>query len=209
MTPPTHSTPTNTRLRRSLRRFTVGSGPLKRRSDRLQFLGRLVVVLSFLLAPPLAIGTANRTATHLQAVAASEAAERSGTHAVVLADAPPRASTSGGEYSVTLTTVPVPAVWSAPGGATQQGVVMVAPGTRSGAVVPIWVDREGAPTRPPLDPVGIPDSAAAVGALPMIGLPLIVWLLYALLCSTLNAHRERRWAEDWAAVEPRWNSRLG
>jgi hypothetical protein len=48
-----------------------------------------------------------------------------------------------------------------------------------------------------------------VGALPMIGLPVVVWLLYALLCAVLNAHRERRWAEDWAAVEPKWNSRLG
>jgi len=208
MTPPTQSAPKNTRLRRSLRRFTFGSGPLKRRSDRLQVLGRLVVVLSFLLAPPLAVGTANLAATHLQAVAASEAADRSRTRAVVLTDAPSPARISG-EYSVTLATVPVPAVWAAPGGATQQGVVMVDPGTRTGAVVPIWVDREGALTPPPLDPVGIPDSAAAVGALPMIGLPVVVWLLYALLCGVLNAHRERRWAEDWAAVEPKWNSRLG
>jgi hypothetical protein len=208
MTPPTQSTPKNTRLRRSLRRFTSGSGPLKRRSDRLQFLGRLVVVLSFLLAPPLAVATANRAATHLQAVAAGEAAERSRTRAVVLADAPSPARMSG-EYSVTPATVPVSAVWSAPGGATREGVVMVDPGTRTGAVVPVWVDREGALTRPPLDPVGIPDSAAAVGALPMIGLPVIVWLLYALLCAVLDAHRERRWAEDWAAVEPKWNSRLG
>src|SRR3712207_2320343 len=51
----------DTLARRSLRRFTLGSGPLKRRSDRVQVAGRIVVVLSFLLAPLLAVVVSTAT----------------------------------------------------------------------------------------------------------------------------------------------------
>jgi hypothetical protein len=47
-----------------------------------------------------------------------------------------------------------------------------------------------------------------VGALPLIGLPVVAWLLYGLCCLALDAYRDRRWGRDWAAVEPVWNSRL-
>jgi hypothetical protein len=86
--------------------------------------------------------------------------------------------------------------------------VLVRPGTPVGTALPAWVDRDGDLTRPPLDRTGIPSSAAAMGALWLVGVPLMTWTLYAVLCSILNAHRERRWAQDWAAVEPDWHSRL-
>ena len=50
-------------------------------------------------------------------------------------------------------------------------------------------------------------SALTVGALPLIGLPLGIWLLYAVSCRALDAYRDRRWGQDWAAVEPVWNTR--
>ena len=39
-------------IRRWLRRFTLGRGPLRRGSDRVQVVGRVVLVLSVALAPP-------------------------------------------------------------------------------------------------------------------------------------------------------------
>ena len=50
---------------RLLRRFTLGSGPLKRRSDRVQVLGRVALLLSVVLAPPVAVAvtTASPSAT--------------------------------------------------------------------------------------------------------------------------------------------------
>jgi hypothetical protein len=74
--------------------------------------------------------------------------------------------------------------------------------------VRVWVDHEGTLTRAPLDRAGIPSSAAAMGVLPLIGVPLATWTLYSVLCCALDAHRERRWAQDWATVEPDWNSRM-
>jgi hypothetical protein len=196
-------------IRRSMRRFTLGSGPLKRRSDRAQVIGRLVVVLSFLVAPPLAVAAATATTVHLQAVAAAEAAERSRTRAVLLEDATARrrmaTDYSGGSPSMA---VPVQAVWPVPGGTSREGTVRVRPGLPVGTAVPVWVDREGYLTRPPLDRSGIPTRAATMGALPLFGVPLATWTLYAILRFALDTHRERRWAEDWAAVEPDWNSRL-
>jgi hypothetical protein len=86
--------------------------------------------------------------------------------------------------------------------------VLAEPGAPAGSTVPVWVGRDGALTSPPLDRAGIPDSAIAVGALPLIGLPVATWLLYTLLRLALDAYRDRRWGRDWAAVEPVWNSRL-
>ena len=59
-----------------VRRFTLGSGPLKRTSDRLQALSRLVLLLAVLAVVPLAglVGTA--VSGHLHEVAASVAKER-------------------------------------------------------------------------------------------------------------------------------------
>jgi hypothetical protein len=200
--------PNNTPIRRSLRRFILGSGPLKRRSDRLQVIGRLLLVLSFLLAPPLAVAVATATTAHLRAVATAEAEERSRTVAVLIEDAPQPMRDSGDYSAYPLTRVPVQAVWAVPGGATSAGIVLVPPGTAADTAVPVWVDRRGELTGAPTDPASLPGSAAAVAALPLVGVPLAAWTLYAFLCFALDAQRDRRWSQDWAAVEPEWKSRL-
>ncbi|HEV7189384.1 MAG TPA: hypothetical protein VGN28_15945 [Blastococcus sp.] len=197
-------------VRRSLRRFALGSGPLKRRSDRLEAAGRLAVVVSFLAAPPLAVAVMTATTTHLQSVAAAEAADRSRAQAVLLQDAPPptaaEASTAANGYAVTR--VHANAEWTTPAGAPRDGTVLVAPGTPAGKALTIWVDRAGRLTDAPLDGTGVAASAASVAVLPLVGLPLLAWTCHGCLCFVLNVRRERRWAQDWAAVEPQWNSRF-
>jgi len=200
----------NTAVRRSLRRFVLGSGPLKRRSDRLEAVGRVVVLVSFVAAPPLAVATMNVATADLQAVAAVQAADRVSTHAVLLQNAPPPgpedASSAANGYAVSP--VRARAQWTAPGGSLRNGTVMVAPGTPAGTERTVWVDHNGAITDPPLDRAAVTASAASVAALPLVGLPLAVWTCHACFCFVLNARRERRWALDWAAVEPQWNSRF-
>ena len=195
-------------IRRSLRRFTLGSGPLKRRSDRVQVIGRFVVVVSLLLAPPLAVVAASATTAHLQAAAEAEAADRSRVRAVLLEDAPAIPHTSGDYSSYSDTRVHARAVWPLPDGTSREGDVLIAPFTPAGTAVGVWVDRAGDRVRAPLDPTGIPTSAVVMGALALFGVPLAAWSLYAVLCFLLDAQRERRWERDWAAVEPDWNSRL-
>src|SRR5688500_18055475 len=113
--------PKHTLIRRSLRRLTLYSRPLKRRSDRVQVIGRFVVVLSFLVAPPLAVVAATATNTHLQAVADAEAAERSRTRAVLLQDAPAPTHEGSPYRPYAAARVPVRAVWSVPGGRRGRG----------------------------------------------------------------------------------------
>ena len=199
-------TPTDTALRRSLRWFTLGSGPLKRGSDRLQVAGRLVVVLALLAAPPLAVAATTVTTAQLEALAEEEAAERSRVDAVLLEDAPEAAGSGyGGQETVK---VPTRAVWPVPGGAERQGVVLVRPHTAAGTVVPGWVNRDGNVVSAPLDRSRTDNLAMTIGAVVLLGVPLATWTLYALLRAALDAHRERRWAQGWAAVEPEWVTRL-
>jgi hypothetical protein len=201
------TTPKDTLIRRALRRFALGSGPLKRRSDHVEAIGRFAVVLSFLVAPPLAVLATTTTTAHLQSVAAVEAADRSLVRAVLLDDAPGPAgmSSADGDYSVAA--VPVPAVWSASDGTQREVTVLTEPRTPAGTAVRVWVDRQGGLTRAPLDRAGIPAAATAAGVWPLIGVPLLTWTLHFFLCLALNAHREGGWARDWATVEPKWNSR--
>ena len=203
------STPTDTALRRSLRWFTLGSGPLKRGSDRLQVAGRLVVVLALLVAPPLAVAGTAVTTAQLEALAAEEAAERTHVDAVLLEDAPEAPQAAGtGDSGEERVTVPARAVWPVQGGTEREGVVLVRPGTAAGTTVPVWVHRDGHLTHAPMDRSRIDGSAMTVGAVVFLGIPLATWTLYALLCVALDAHRERRWAQGWAAVEPEWVTRL-
>jgi hypothetical protein len=197
----------HTPIRSALRRFMLGSGPLKRRSDRLQVLARCAVVLSFLLAPPLAVAAATAATAHLQAVADAEAADRTSVHAVLLEDAPSLPPSSG-DAVYTVTSVQTRAVWPAPGGKNRAGIVLVPPRTPAGTAVPVWVDREGNLTRAPLDRGGIPGSANAMAMLVLIAVPVAAVTLYAVLGVALDAYRERRWERAWAAVEPDWHSRL-
>jgi hypothetical protein len=162
-------------------------------------------VVAFLAAPPLAVALATATTTHLQSVAAEQAAERSLVQAVLLADAP--AAEGTGVDGSPATRVPVAAEWSLPGELRQQGTVLADPGTPLGTELPIWVDRDGDVTREPLDRAGIQATATATGVLPLVGVPALACTCYALLCIALDARRDRRWTQEWAAVEPDWSTR--
>ncbi|MGY1829402.1 hypothetical protein ACI8AA_03120 [Geodermatophilus sp. SYSU D01180] len=190
-----------------LRRFTLGSGPLKRGTDRLQLLGRLAVVLSLLLAAPLAVAATTATRHSLEAQAATQAAERHQVRAVLREDAPAVLDPDGiGDRAAGM--VPARATWSAPGGLPREGVLHVRPHTPAGTAVSVWVDDAGRVTREPMDPGTIPAAATAVGALTLLGVPLAAWTLHVVLCCALDARRDRQWTEGWAAVEREWRTRL-
>jgi hypothetical protein len=195
--------------RRWLRRFTLGSGPLKRSSDRVQVAGRIVLVVSVLIAPSLAVAAGTAATAHYESVAASQWEERSRVTAVLLEDPPDTAPRSYGAGGGTeLPTVLVRASWPLPEGGSREGRVPVPPQASAGTQVPVWIDREGRLTTAPLDRARIADWEVMTAALPLFGVPLLTWTLYAVLCAVLDARRQRRWARDWAAVEPSWNPHL-
>jgi hypothetical protein len=176
-------------------------------------MARVVVVLAFLTAAPLAVLTDTRETRHLELLAAAQAADRQRTTAVLLHDAPATDPNASDSTDGTSSLVLARARWSVPGArgrAAQEheGLVLVAPNTRAGTGVPVWVNRRGVLTHAPLDPRNISGTAAAMAVVPLIGVPGIVWLGYAVLCAVLDVRRDRRWADEWAAVEPRWRAQL-
>ena len=201
------TTPEHGRFRRAVHAFTLGSGPLKRRSDRVQLLGRIAVVLAVVTAPGLAVAAASATTAHLESVAATEAADRHASRALLLQDARPRTDQEQADYPP-VSTVPTTGEWITPDGAVHVGPVRVPPGTRAGTSVPVWVGSDGELTGAPLRRQGIEGSAMAMGALVVAGVPLAVWTLYFFLCFALDARREHDWEKGWAAVEPVWKTSL-
>src|SRR4051812_1296316 len=57
-------------------RFTLGSGPLKRSTDRIQVLARILLVVAALTAVPFALAVATATDSSLRTMAGSQAANR-------------------------------------------------------------------------------------------------------------------------------------
>jgi hypothetical protein len=198
---------TDSRFRRSLRRFTLGSGTLKRGSDRVQLIGRIAVVLAFLAAPPLAVAAATATNTRLEAVAAAQAAERHPSHAVLIADAPAGAASAGNDYGQAgaddgrPAAVTARAVWSAPGEVLRQGWVVVRARTPAGTAVPVWLDAAGNLTEPPMSRSTVAGTAQGMGLLLLIGVPLAAWTCYAVLSWALDAYRDVQWARGWEALD--------
>src|SRR3954470_6978171 len=167
-------------LRRALRRFTLGSGPLKRRSDRVQVLGRVVVVLALVAAAPLAVTATEITRGSMEAAAAVQVAQRHPARAVVLEDTAPAAQKSGDPEASFVT---VEATWRGSLGRLRHGPLLVPSGTVAGTTVPVWVDRHGELTTAPMDQDSIDVTGFAAGVVAIVAVPLVAWVAYCMLCT--------------------------
>jgi hypothetical protein len=182
-----------------VRRFTLGSGPLKRTSDRLQALSRVLLLLTVLAVVPLAALVGSAVSGHLQQVARQQQAERTSVPATLLFDA---AGTTSGSADGVATT----ASWAGADGVPRTGRVPAPAGSRAGSVVRVWVDASGGLTTAPIGDGDIAaDAVAAVVLGPGTGLALVA-LGHVVLVTVLDRRRARRWAEGWAAVEPLWRA---
>jgi hypothetical protein len=185
-----------------VRRFTLGSGPLKRTSHTVEFVSRVVVVLVVLLSVPVALAVGTAVRSDLAAVARQQAEERRQVPAVVTADA-----VAPGDASP-RTRVPVPALWTAPDGTPTGGEVLARPTTRAGDTVPLWTTSDGRPTGAPLSPAQVRRSTLVLAGLGWVcGVGAAV-LLHVALCGLLAHRADRWWAREWARVEPTWSRRV-
>lgn len=189
-------------LARGIRRFTLGSGPLKRRSDTVECVSRVVVLLVVLLSVPVALAVGTAVRSDLAAMARQQADERTQVTAVVTADAvapadaPPR------------TRVPVPARWTSPGGARVAGDVPARPTTRAGDTLTLWTTADGRRADGPMTAAEVWRSTLVLVGLGWAGGLGAVVLLHVALCRLLDRRRDRRWTRGWARVEPTWSRRV-
>lgn len=182
------------------RRFTLGSGPLKRTSDRVEVLSRVLLALVLLLAAPLGALAGAVSYADVHAAAAAQAAARHQEQATLLADAP-----AAGSFDVYL---PAAATWAGPGGARLTGAVEAPTGARAGAAVVVWVNRAGRLTTAPLTDRQVLGQAVVVGALSCLGVAVAGTSGHLVVLWLLERRRLRRWAAGWASVEPLWVSRF-
>jgi hypothetical protein len=187
---------------RAVRRLTLGSGPLKRTSDRLEFLSRIALVLVLLTAVAISLAVATATYSLGRVEVTTQAAERSQVEARLLEDASP---TAGGTVADVGR---APAVWTAPSGAEHTGQVPARVGAEAGSTVVIWVDRGGERTTRPLGTGDVVSRSVGAAVLTYIGIAASAVGAHLLVRRLLDRSRSRRWAAEWALVGPVWSGRV-
>jgi hypothetical protein len=195
---------TGTTARRVVRRFTLGAGPLKRGSDRLQCLARVLLVLTVLAALPVALAAATVAFTTAQAEASAQAAERHQTTAVLTDDA----TTARDSTNDATPLYRAPVTWSGLSGERHDAVLRVPEAATSGSSITIWVDRDGKPTLRPMTAGDVSGQATVSGIVTFLGIITAAILLYEVFRSLLDRSRSRRWAADWAVTEPIWTGKV-
>ncbi|MGY1704817.1 hypothetical protein ACI79C_09600 [Geodermatophilus sp. SYSU D00697] len=200
------ATPQAGRVLRSLRWFTLGSGPLKRGSDRVEFLARLLVLAVVLLSVPVALAVGTAVRSDLASAAARQAGELTRTSATALVDADGYAAStppaSHGHGSV------VPARWTTPAGAQVEEQLPAPTGTRAGDEFPIWTTAEGLRAEEPMSSSDVTLAAVVPVVLGWSAGLAVTALAHSVLCWVLGRQRDRQWAREWAAVEPTWTRRV-
>src|ERR1700712_4538723 len=198
------------RLRRAVRMFTIGSGPLKRRLDRVEFLLRLALVGLLLASVPLGLIAAGITSANGRKLAASQLAVQHQVTGELLADAGPAEQGPAGTNDAGGSLEPqhVPVGWTDPDGTFRKALVPAPAGKAAGSSIRVWLDRSGSPVSAPLSATDIRVETASVGMTTAMGTGLLAILGYLLVLWALRARRRGQGGEDWATIEPRWTRRV-
>jgi hypothetical protein len=189
---------------RALRWFTLGSGQLKRGSDRLQVMARVLLFCALTMSVPIALAAGSAAHAQARSQAAAESATRHRQDARLLEDAV--VASDGTENSIAI--AEADAVWAGPSGEQLQGLVPVAAGTKAGSLVPVWLDRDGHRTGQPLSDADVRFRFVGWAVLTLVGVCVFAVASYTGFRVGLDRSRSRRWAAEWAAVEPRWNRQV-
>jgi hypothetical protein len=186
-------------------RFTLGSGPLKRSSDRIQVLARVLLVLTVLTAIPIALAVATATDSTMRTTAETQAASRHQVDATLLEKAvAPLAS----DPERAAPAAKVQATWIDETGAVRDGLVRAPVGAKAGSSVTVWIDDSGSVTSAPLNGSQVVGQAVLASVGTFTGISITALLGYVALRRLLERSRMRRWAEGWAAVGPVWSGKV-
>ncbi len=192
-------------LTRLARWFGFDRNPLRRGTDRIEAVLRLVTVVLLVVAVPAAAVIAGQQADRmaLNRAQAQQAANHLVT-AVLLQDAPVTGIPD--PYS-SVQSAWVPARWQPPGQPARTGQVLAVAGARKGSTVQTWIDPSGAVTSPPMDHRDIAGDVC----LAVVATCLVSWLLLlvsgALVRRVLDRRRLNAWEAEWRASGPLWSGR--
>lgn len=180
------------RMRTCIRRLGLEHNDLHRRSDRVETGARIVVLLTTVLAVPMAVVLGMLVLDHLRATAATR-------HAVVatVVDQPRPLALPG--RSVPAATAPV--AWSSPGHDRHVGRTTVPAAADAGDRVTIWVTDEGELTSPPMTARDATAVAALTGSSVFLSALGVLASLFAGARRLLDRGRYRDWDVAWARFD--------
>jgi hypothetical protein len=190
-------------LTRLARRLWMGNSRLRRRVDRIEAWITGGLIAAFLVGAPLAFIAAGRW---VQQGGLREQRAQQSWHqvpAMVLRTAPAQP-----QFELGLpwnTTALVLARWAGPGGSDRVGQVPVKAGTTAGQTVPVWVDRAGLPTSPPILPSELVKRVIGAEALTPPALAVLLLGVAWLVRLVMDRRRLAGWEAGWASIGPRWS----
>ena len=188
----------------AIRRFTLGSGPLKRTSDRLELLARVVLTGVLLSAVAIALAVATASYSQGRSEVTAQAAERQQVSAELLEDASMPKDGSQSVPDLGRAT----ASWTGPSGVRHTEPISVPVRAKAGSTQVIWVDRTGDRTTRPVTSGDVVGRTVGIALVTYLGIALVAIGIYRLFRSQLDRSRSRRWAAEWAVVEPKWTGKV-
>jgi hypothetical protein len=174
--------------------------PLIRPSDRLETWIRRFLMLVLVLGLPVAALSAGLTAyeSSMRTVQA-QSTERQEVNARLKSSV--KGATADGKQQAEVR-------WTDDNGKVRTGTTLVKSGTPEGATVPVWLDRQGTITSPPMTTLTARTNGWFVGGMAAVG---VVGGFFAARAGTrrvLDRRRYAQWDTEWDRVEPLWSARF-
>jgi hypothetical protein len=188
---------------RLARTLGLDRNPLRRVSDRAEAWIRVAMLVTFLIAGPIAAVQAGQWTAH--EVNPATSGRPHAVQAVLLRPAPVPAGLSGFQRIGASQFAPVwvAARWRSPGGSIRTGEVLASAGTPAGAAVTIWLDASGRITGPPL-PDQTTSDAVLAGLITLMAVAAALLLVLRLVHRFLDWRRMAAWESEWRAAGPWW-----
>jgi hypothetical protein len=186
------------------RKLGLDRNPLRRSADRAEAWIRIALVLAFLIGAPLAAWGAGSWAKSVAPTAAH--LQLAGEHrvpATLLRSVP-----GDSDQWFTVRFAWVKARFTVPGGPVRTDFVQAPVGSRAGSTVPVWLDRSGRSTAPPLPPSQVRGWVLMMTVLAPAALALLLLAMMGILGHILDRRRVASWGQAWSAIGPQWTRRL-
>lgn len=193
------------RLARLARWLGFDRNPLRRGTDRIEAVLRLVMMIMLVAAVPAAAVLVGQRADHLALNWAR--AQQQADHlvnAVLLEQAP---ATGIPDPYTSVQTAWVLARWQPSGQAPRTGEVLATAGTRKGSTVRTWIDASGAVTHPPPDHRDIAGDVCVAVVVTCLVSSLVLLASGTLVRWALDRRRLSAWEAEWRAAGPLWSGR--
>jgi hypothetical protein len=179
--------------------------PLRRGTDRIEAVLRLVLIILLVAVIPAIAVAAGRWADHQSLHRAQ--AERAADHQVTAVLLENAQATGVPDPYTSVQTTWVRARWQPPGQPPRTGEVLAVAGARQGSTVRTWTDSSGAVADPPMEHRVIAGYICLAVMITCVLSWLVLLAAVLLVRCALDRRRLNAWEAEWRASGPLWSGR--